>query len=96
MFLHLVVVLKLLLLFLIAARGFAAVSASPVSNVKEASRKKELVKLGLWTDKAEQKYRGRQRNQAIISGTADYAFKHFAKYWKRYSDIINSWNCNDS
>jgi hypothetical protein len=29
-------------------------------------------------------------NQAIISGTADYDFKHFASYWKRYKAIIES------
>ena len=29
-------------------------------------------------------------NQAIISGTADYSFKHFAQYWRRYRDIIES------
>jgi hypothetical protein len=29
-------------------------------------------------------------NQAIISGTADYGFKHFASYWKRYKAIIES------
>jgi hypothetical protein len=29
-------------------------------------------------------------NQAIISGTADYAFKHFASYWRRYKTIIES------
>ena len=29
-------------------------------------------------------------NQAIISGTADYDFKHFASYWNRYKAIIES------
>ena len=27
-------------------------------------------------------------NQAIITGTADYSFKHFAQYWRRYKGII--------
>jgi len=70
--------------------GFASVSASPVTNVMEAARRRELAKLGIWTADAENKYKNRQRNQAIISGTADYAFKPFAKYWKRYCDIIKS------
>jgi len=70
--------------------GFAAVSSSPIDNVKEAARRKELAKLGIWTADAEQKYNQRQRNQAIISGTADYAFKSFAKYWRRYKSIIES------
>lgn len=70
--------------------GFAAVSADPVTNVQEAARRKALSRLGIWTAEAEQKYSMRQHNQAIISGTADYAFKPFAKYWKRYHDIISS------
>lgn len=72
--------------------GFAAVSASPITNVQEASRRKELAKLGLWTADAELKYGQKQRNQAIISGTADYGFKPFAQYWRRYKAIIESRN----
>lgn len=72
--------------------GFAAVSSNPITNVKEAARRKELSKLGIWTADAEYKYNKRQRNQAIISGTADYAFKSFASYWKRYCNIIKSNN----
>lgn len=72
--------------------GFAAVSSSPITNVQESSRRRELAKLGLWTADAELKYGQKQRNQAIISGTADYAFKPFAKYWKRYKAIIESKN----
>jgi intein/homing endonuclease len=70
--------------------GFTAVSADPISNVKEAARRRELTKLGIWTADAEFKYGKRQRNQSIVSGTADYAFKPFAKYWKRYKAIIES------
>ena len=69
--------------------GFAAVSASPIQNVKEEARKKAMREAGLWTDELEavQIPKG---NQAIISGTADYSFKHFAEYWRRYKAIINS------
>jgi hypothetical protein len=69
--------------------GFAAVSANPIQNVKEEAKKKSLIEAGLWNDELEavQIKRG---NQAIISGTADYAFKHFASYWKRYKAIIES------
>ena len=70
--------------------GFAAVSASPVQNVKEAAKRKELKKQGLWTQSLEDKYKSKRTNQAIISGTADYDFKHFADYWKRYKSIIES------
>ena len=69
--------------------GFAAVSASPIQNVKEEARKKAMREAGLWNDELEavQIPKG---NQAIISGTADYSFKHFAEYWRRYKAIINS------
>ena len=69
--------------------GFAAVSASPISNVKQEAKKKEMKKLNLWTDQLEE-LQIKTSNQAIISGTADYSFKHFARYWKRYSSILNS------
>lgn len=29
-------------------------------------------------------------NQSILSGTPDYDFQHFARYWKRYKSIIES------
>ena len=70
--------------------GFAAVSASPVQNVKEAAKREELKEKGLWTQELEDKYKSKRTNQAIISGTADYDFKHFADYWKRYRAIIES------
>lgn len=70
--------------------GFAAVSASPVINVKESARKKALENLGLWTSELEKKYLDKDTNQAIISGTAYYSFNHFYDYWKRYKGIIES------
>lgn len=69
--------------------GFAAVSASPIQNVKEEARKKAMREAGLWTDELEA-VQIKKGNQAIISGTADYSFKHFAQYWNRYKAIINS------
>lgn len=69
--------------------GFAAVSASPIQNVKEEAKKQAMKDAGLWNDELE-KLEYKMGNQAIISGTADYAFKHFAKYWKRYKSIIES------
>ena len=70
--------------------GFAAVSASPVQNVKEAARRKAMKEQGVWTDDLEGRYKTKRANQAIISGTADYDFKHFADYWKRYRKIVAS------
>ncbi len=69
--------------------GFAAVSASPIQNVKEEAKKKAMREAGLWTDELES-IQIKKGNQAIISGTADYSFKHFATYWNRYKAIINS------
>jgi len=69
--------------------GFAAVSASPIQNVKEEAKKAAMKQAGLWNDELEA-IQIKKGNQAIISGTADYSFKHFASYWKRYKQIINS------
>jgi hypothetical protein len=72
--------------------GFAAVSASPIQNVKEQAKKKAMTAAGLWNEELETLTK-KMGNQAIISGTADYGFKHFAQYWKRYKGIIES--CGD-
>jgi hypothetical protein len=69
--------------------GFAAVSASPIQNVKEEAKKAAMKEQGIWNEEVEQ-LNIRMGNQAIISGTADYAFKHFAQYWRRYKAIIES------
>ena len=69
--------------------GFAAVSANPIQNVKEEAKRQALLEAGLWSDELEA-VQIKKGNQAIISGTADYAFKHFASYWKRYKSIIES------
>lgn len=69
--------------------GFAAVSASPIQNVKEEAKKKAMIDAGLWSQELEA-LEYKMGNQAIISGTADYDFKHFASYWKRYKAIIES------
>lgn len=69
--------------------GFAAVSASPIENVKQQAKKQAMIKAGLWNDDLEALSK-KTSNQAIISGTADYGFKHFAQYWKRYKSIIES------
>lgn len=69
--------------------GFAAVSANPIENVKEQAKRKAMVEAGLWNDELEA-LQIKKGNQAIIAGTADYSFKHFAQYWKRYKSIINS------
>lgn len=69
--------------------GFAAVSANPIQNVKEEAKKAAMLEAGLWNDELEA-VQIKKGNQAIIAGTADYSFKHFSSYWKRYKSIINS------
>ena len=69
--------------------GFAAVSASPIQNVKEQAKRKAMADAGLWNEELET-LNTKMGNQAIIAGTADYDFKHFASYWKRYKGIIES------
>ncbi len=69
--------------------GFAAVSASPIENVKEAAKRKAMTEAGIWNEELEA-LDTKMGNQAIISGTADYSFKHFAQYWRRYKSIIES------
>jgi hypothetical protein len=69
--------------------GFAAVSADPMGNVKAEAKKELMKELGIWTDEMDS-LQTRKSNQAIIAGTADYNFKHFAQYWERYRTIIHS------
>jgi hypothetical protein len=69
--------------------GFAAVSASPIQNVKEQAKRAAMLEAGLWNEDLEI-LNTKMGNQAIISGTADYSFKHFSKYWNRYKGIIES------
>jgi hypothetical protein len=69
--------------------GFAAVSATPIENVKEQAKKQAMIEAGVWNESLEELSTPKS-NQAIISGTADYGFKHFAQYWNRYKRIIKS------
>ncbi len=69
--------------------GFAAVSASPIENVKEQAKKQAMIEAGIWNEELEALSK-KPSNQAIISGTADYGFKHFSQYWKRYKSIVES------
>ncbi len=69
--------------------GFAAVSATPIENVKFQAKKAAMIKAGVWNEDLEN-LANTKSNQAIITGTADYGFKHFAQYWKRYKSIIET------
>ncbi len=72
--------------------GFAAVSMSPVEKMQQTARLKAMKRLGLRTGNPEDQVAipGLTSNQTVLSGTAYYAFNHFAAYWKKYKSIIES------
>lgn len=71
--------------------GFAAVSKNPVEGVKLEAKKAMLENFGLYSaaESVDDIKQGRG-NQSVLSGTAYYAFNHFADYWRRYKAIILS------
>ena len=71
-------------------QGFASVSASPVEGVKDKARENALKSMGAWDPNAGDGIISDIGNQSILSGTAYYAFNHFADYWKKYKSIIES------
>jgi hypothetical protein len=68
--------------------GFGAVSNNPLDLVKSQAGKRLSKKLGMAIEEEENEFR--RDNQLIISGTCDFAFNHFAEYWKRWNNIITS------
>lgn len=80
------------MIYEIVVGGFSSVSSSPAQNVKHHAQLQYLKERGFKIDETKNLapggiYRG---NQSIIAGTGDWGFKHFAKYWKRYKNIIES------
>lgn len=72
--------------------GFAAVSSSPIENVKRQAMEQYAKEKGIDIPNLEDKgdFSTVQSNQIIISGTAFYDFNHFADYWKRWKAIIET------
>ena len=70
--------------------GFAAVSKDPAGNVKEAATRKAMQEDGVWSEKQEEKFNERHRNQSILSGTAGYDFEPYADYHRKYQKTIKS------
>jgi len=70
--------------------GFAAVSKDPAGNVKEAATRKAMKEAGVWTEKQEETYDSRHKNQSILSGTAGYDFEPYADYHRKYKKTIKS------
>jgi len=79
--------------FDIVVRGFAATAKTPVEEAKKIAFENQLasfdlpenIKRGLMV--GDNKMRG---NQIVYSGTAYYAFNHFAKRYKMWCEIIRS------
>lgn len=70
--------------------GFAAVSSSPIENVKRSAAEKKAKELGIVLEDDGENIVKNKDNQIILSGTAYYDFNHFASYWKKWKAIINS------
>ena len=78
-------------IFEVVVKGFAVVSTDPVERLKQYARIQVLKDQGLWTEKHQESFElVNMGNQTLISGTAGYGFKNFAKYWRRYKKIIES------
>lgn len=69
--------------------GFGNVSAAPADVVKRRAAEDEAKRRGI-----DEILLGNDAlamgNQIILCGTAFYDFNHFADYWKKYKQIINS------
>lgn len=80
------------LIYEIVVAGFASVSSSPIENIKKEARNAFLLEKGLIDEGHTIEARGGiyRGNQSILAGTADWGFKHFAKYWKKYKGFVES------
>jgi len=77
--------------FDIVVRGFAATTKTPVDEARRIAFDKNLKELDFPEDiKALMKTNILDGNQIVYSGTAYYAFNHFAKKHKMWCDIIAS------
>jgi len=78
-------------IFDIVVRGFASTSRTPIDTAKQLSKIKKLQAFGL-SDNAIDELIGNVSygNQIIYSGTAYYAFNHFAKKYAMWKKIIQS------
>lgn len=71
--------------------GFANVASSPIEKVKRAARIEKAKELGIYIPENAIRINMLEKdNQIIVSGTAYYAFNHFADYWRNYKQIIQS------
>ena len=77
--------------FDIVVRGFTATAKSPVEAAKHMAIRKRLRDLDMPQEMVEQlMVNGNKGNQIIYSGTAYYAFNHFAKRFEMWCRIVKS------
>jgi hypothetical protein len=75
-----------LIIYEVVLRGFTSTSSDPVrSSIEYRTNQILKERYGIELEKT-----SGMGNQSIISGTCDYDFQHFATYWKRYKNIIES------
>lgn len=72
----------------VSIEPFGSVSASPVESMKNAAKKAFYEKNNISIDSGH--FANAITNKTVLSGTAFYAFNHFAEYWERYHNIIAS------
>lgn len=68
--------------------GFAAVSATPMLNVKDRASRDVAKIIGYSMADTSDDYA--KSNQIIMSGTCGYTFQHMYSYWKKWRSIIMS------
>ena len=79
--------------FDVVVRGFAATAKTPVEDAKQADFEKRLARIDLPVDVKKALLTNDHKmlgNQIVYSGTAYYAFNHFAKRYQMWQDIIRS------
>ncbi len=80
-------------IFDVVVRGFTAATKTPVEEAKKISFEKYLEDLHLPQDVKDSvlsDVSGKSGNQIVYSGTAYYAFNHFAQKHQMWQDIIGS------
>lgn len=70
--------------------GFASVSAFPADNVRDHATKQMAEYFGIELEEEDKLDVVSKGNQIVISGTAYYAFNHFAKYWEKWKAIVKT------
>lgn len=75
--------------------GFGSVRSNPTDNAKRIARLKLAKQLKLPYQDYDSVDLMLKDNQIVISGTADYSFKHFYQYFHTYREIIHNHHIKD-